>query len=137
FDPAVVIAEAAERFKAYGVHEITIDKFAPGLVASLFARHGITCRPAERDTSATFIEVLALINCGGVTLLDDPALLTELRRLERRPGTGGREQVGHPPRGHDDIAAAAAFALVAAAGRSSKRQTPTLDPPDSEDVDAL
>src|SRR5262249_22413863 len=93
FDPAIAVAEAAALFLRYGVHEITIDRYAPGLVTSMFARHGIACRPAERDTSAAFVELLALVNCRGVVLLDDPALLGELRRLERRPGASGREHV--------------------------------------------
>jgi hypothetical protein len=141
FDPAAVVREAAALFHRYHVQEITIDRFAPGLVASLFARHGITCRPASRDTSATFVELMSLINCGGVTLLDDPALLTELRRLERRPGAGGREVVSHPPHGHDDVAAAAAGALVSAAVMM-RRETPLeiigpYDPPKSESPDEI
>lgn len=117
FDPSAVVAEAAALFTRYGVCEITIDKFAPGLVADVFRGHSITCRVAERDTSQSFIELLATINSQRVTLLDDPALLTELRRLERRPSAGGRDIVGHPPRGHDDVAAAASNALVRAARR--------------------
>lgn len=124
FDPAAVVREAAELFQRYDVRDITIDKYAPGLVASLFARHGIECRPAERDTSTMFVELMALINCRAVTLLDDAVLLTELRRLERRPGVGGREQVGHPPRGHDDVAAAAAGALVRASTVARRRPQP-------------
>ena len=82
-------------------------------MSELFRERGVTCRVAAQDTSASFIELLALINSQHVALLDDPVLLGELRRLERRPGTG-RDVVGHPPRGHDDVAAACAGALVAA-----------------------
>ncbi|HXG71555.1 MAG TPA: hypothetical protein VNJ04_13195 [Gemmatimonadaceae bacterium] len=114
FDPGVATAEAAQVFKDYGIRTITIDRFAPGLVQHLFRQHGIVCRIAERDTSATFIELLAAINSRRITLLDDPTLLMELRRLERRPNGSGRELVGHPPRGHDDAAAAAANALLQA-----------------------
>jgi len=113
FNPSTVADEATLLLRRYGVREMTIDRFAPGLVADLFRTRGITCRVAERDTSQTFVELLALVNSLGVTLLDDPVLLTELRRLERRP-SAGRDHVSHPPRGHDDLAAAAANALVEA-----------------------
>ena len=46
-------------------------------------------RPALIDTSAAFVSLLAAMNNGGVRLLDDPALLRELSRLERRPTAGG------------------------------------------------
>ena len=113
FSPAAVVREAAALCSQYGVQMITIDRFAPGLVSELFRERGVTCRVAEGDTSAHFVELLALINSQRVTLLDEVVLLGELRRLERRPGTG-RDVVGHPPRGHDDVAAAAAAALMAA-----------------------
>jgi hypothetical protein len=57
---------------------------------------------------------LPLVNSGQVVLLDDPALLRELRGLERRRGTSGRDRVDHGPGGHDDRANAAAGALVGA-----------------------
>jgi hypothetical protein len=116
FNPSTVAHEATLLFHRYGVREITIDRYAPGLIADLFRQRGIACQVAERDTSQTFIELLALINSRGAMLLDDPSLLGELRRLERRP-SGGRDHVGHSVRGHDDLAAAAAGALVAAAAR--------------------
>jgi hypothetical protein len=114
FSPSAIVDEAALACRRYGIRELTIDRFAPGLVADLFRARGITCSVAARDTSATFVELLTLINSQRVTLLDDKSLLTELRRLERRPGAT-RDLISHPPRGHDDVAAAAANALVEAA----------------------
>jgi hypothetical protein len=116
FNPSAVADEATLLLRRYGVRKITVDRYAPGLVADLFRTRGITCTVAERDTSATFIELLALVNSLGVTLLDDPVLLRELGRLERRP-TSGRDAVAHPRNGHDDLAAAAANAVVLASQR--------------------
>jgi hypothetical protein len=113
FSPSQVIAEAAQLVRAYGVREVRIDRYAPGLVADLFREHRITTRVAEQDTSASFIELLAAVNSQRVRLLDVPPLLSELRQLERRAGNG-RDHVSHPPRGHDDCAAACAGALLAA-----------------------
>ena len=120
FSPSAVVKEAAELAASYGISEITIDRFAPGLVADVFSEHGIRCTVMERDTSAAFVELLALINSQRVRLLDVPALLRELQQLERRAGSSGRDIVSHPMRGHDDVAAAAAGALIGA--KSGRRQ---------------
>jgi hypothetical protein len=48
-----------------------------------------------------------------VELLDDRRLIGQLLGLERRVGRL-RDVVDHPPGGHDDVALAAAGALVAA-----------------------
>jgi hypothetical protein len=117
FNPSSVAAEAAALFARYGVARVSIDRFAPGLVADLLRRHGIEAVTQERDTSATFVELLALINSEACLLLDEPQLLAELGALERRALPGGRDRVGHPARGHDDVAAACAGALVAAMGQ--------------------
>jgi hypothetical protein len=125
FSPVDVIREAAALCRTYRVSELTIDRFAPGLIAELFREHGITCRVAVRDTSGHFIELLALINSRRVRVLDNPILLSELRRLERRPGPG-RDTVSHPPSGHDDLAAATAAALVVATAAVSNTAWLTL-----------
>jgi hypothetical protein len=121
FSPSSVITEAASLLRRYRVHEVGIDRYAPGLVADRFRDHGIAAHVADRDTSTAFLDLLALVNSRRVELLDEPALLNELRRLERRPGAGGRDQISHPPQGHDDLAAAAAQALIAASTRARKR----------------
>jgi len=114
FSPAAVVKEACELLTTYGLSDVQIDRYAVGLVVELFSEHGVEAKVAELDTSRHFVSLLALINSRRVKLLDDSRLLGELRRLERRAGSGGRDRVGHPPRGNDDVAAAAASALVAA-----------------------
>jgi hypothetical protein len=114
FDPADAIAEASALFRRYGVFTVTIDRFAPGLVAAMFRRHGIECEVNPRDTSAVFGELLTAISARRVRLLDDPVLLRELGRLERRPSSAGRDVISHPRGGHDDVAAACGAALVLA-----------------------
>ena len=61
-----------------------------------------------------YLEFLPLVNAARVVLLDDADLLRELRGLERRRGTSGRDRVDHAPGHHDDIANSAAGALVLA-----------------------
>lgn len=115
FSPVAVVREAAALLARYGVEAVQVDRFAPGLFADLFAQSEIACAVAERDTSQTFLELLAYVNAGRVRVVDDDVLLAQLRGLERRTRGGGRDAVGHRPRGHDDVAAAAAGALVLAA----------------------
>ena len=52
----------------------------------------------------------------GCELLDHARLLKQLGSLERpHEQRGGKDSIDHPPRQHDDVANAAAGALVAAA----------------------
>jgi hypothetical protein len=120
FDPSAVIAEGAVLLRRFDVATVTIDRFAPGLVADLLRRHAVEARLATQDTSAAFVSLLALVNSRGCELLDDAGLLRELQGLERRALPGGRDRVGHGARGHDDVAAATAFALTAAAHEASE-----------------
>jgi hypothetical protein len=49
-------------------------------------------------------------------LLDHPRLVAQLCALERRTARGGRDSIDHPPGAHDDVANAAAGALVLSGG---------------------
>lgn len=60
------------------------------------------------DRSALYLELLPVINAGTVELPDVPKLLRELRGLERRRGSAGRDRVEHGPGDHDDRANAVA-----------------------------
>jgi hypothetical protein len=119
FNPSGVIAESAALSKAYGLHATTGDRYAPGFVLEGFRAHGLTYAPSTQDRSALYLELLPLLNAGRVRLLDLSDLLRELRGLERRRGTAGRDRVDHAPGQHDDRANAAAGALVLAAGRNA------------------
>jgi hypothetical protein len=56
------------------------------------------------------------LNSRRAELLDLPRLVAQLVGLERRTARGGRDSIDHAPGAHDDVANAAAGALVAAAG---------------------
>lgn len=120
FNPSGVIAESAALSKTYGLHATNGDSYAPGFVAEGFRAHGITYAPSVQDRSTLYLELLPLMNAGRVVLLDLPDLLRELRGLERRRGTAGRDRVDHMRGAHDDRANAVAGALVLAAGRDDQ-----------------
>lgn len=117
FNPSGTIAEACDLLRSYRVRRVEGDRYAPGFVAEGFRKHGVEYKPSDRVTSETYLELLPLVNAAGVVLLDQPELLRELRGLERRRGTSGRDRVDHRPGSHDDRAVAAAGALVLAAQR--------------------
>ena len=119
FNPSGVIAESAALSKVYGLHATTGDRYAPGFVLEGFRAHGITYAPSVQDRSALYLELLPLLNAGRGRLLDLPDLLRELRGLERRRGTAGRDRVDHAPGQHDDRSNACAGGLVLAAGRDA------------------
>jgi len=121
FNPSGPIAEASDLLKKYRLTETTGDRYAPGFVSEHFRANGITYRPSDRDRSAIYLDLLPAVNAEKVLLLDDAELLRELRGLERRRGTSGRDRVDHRPGQHDDRANAAAGALTLVA--LSQRQT--------------
>jgi hypothetical protein len=65
--------------------------------------------------SDIYREVVSLFNDRTVGLLDAPRLLRQLASLERRCGPSGRDIIDHGPGQHDDLANAAAGALLLAA----------------------
>ncbi len=111
FDPSEVVREYAALLGEYGLSEVTGDRYAGAWVEEAFRAEGISYRAASLTKSELYLETLPLFTRGSVRLVDDPALLTELARLERRTSRSGRDTVDHPPGAHDDRANAAAGAL--------------------------
>ena len=68
------------------------------------------------NTSENYLASLPLLLSGRARLVDDPVLRQQLAWLERRAHATGRESVSHAraQSAHDDVAAAACGALVAA-----------------------
>lgn len=116
FNPSGVIQEACAFFKSYRVYSTTGDNYASQFPAEQFRLNGIQYITSTRNRSEIYLELLPLINSERVVLLDHPELLRELRGLERKRGTSGKDRVDHSSRAgsHDDIALACAGALVEA-----------------------
>jgi hypothetical protein len=77
-------------------------------------KHGIVYEPTKDTKAEIYRAFLPLLHSGRIDLLDHPRLVSQLCGLERRTAWGGRESIDHDPGGHDDVANAAAGALVAA-----------------------
>jgi len=75
-----------------------------------FRVHGITDEIAEQTKSEIYADLLVLLNCGAVDLLDQPRLVAQLGTLERRTARSGRDTIDHAP----NALAAAANAVAGA-----------------------
>jgi hypothetical protein len=112
FSPEAVCAEYATLLKKYRVTSITGDKYSGQFVIEQFAKNGVFYEPAARSKSELYGDLVAVINSGAVDLLDNNKLVGQLIGLERRSRAGGRDQIDHPPGGHDDLANAVAGAVL-------------------------
>jgi hypothetical protein len=104
FSPPTVVAEAAELLKRYDVMAVTGDRYGAEWPPAEFQKHGIEYMRSELDRSRLYLELLPIVNSGNVEIPNDQMLLRELRGLERRRGTAGRDRVDHRPGSHDDRA---------------------------------
>jgi hypothetical protein len=108
FDPHQVVSEFSSTLKSYGIREIKGDKYSGEWVTQAFRDHDISYKNIEKTKSDLYLELLPLIQTKKIEILDNKALIVELRSLERKTGRQGKDQVDHPPRGRDDAANALA-----------------------------
>jgi hypothetical protein len=117
FSPDAVITEdAAVLKKGYGLSEVEGDRYAGEFPRELFAKCGVHYKVAERTRSELYLELLPGLMSGRVRLLDNKRLIAQLSGLERRTARAGKDSIDHGPGAHDDVANAAAGAIVAAMG---------------------
>ena len=116
FIPAAVIAELAPLLKSYRIFQVRGDSFSGGFHSSEWQRHYIQFTPCDGTTSENYLAALPMLLAGRARLLDNAVLRTQLAGLERRTQAGTRETVTHAAvaSAHDDVATAAAGALVLA-----------------------
>ena len=112
FSPKSTVADFATFLRSYGVAMVRGDRYAGEWPREQFRKHGIEYQPADKTRSELYGELLPLINSGGRRLLDDKRLVSQLVGLERRTSRAGKDSIDHPPGGHDDVANAAAGAIV-------------------------
>lgn len=114
FSPDEVCKDFAAVLQTYGLAAVTGDRYAGLWPAERFAAHGVTYAPAAVPKSDIYKQLLPAINSARVELLDEPRLSAQLQGLERRVARGGRDSIDHQPGGRDDVANAAAGALMLA-----------------------
>jgi hypothetical protein len=113
FNPDIVTADMVKTLHEYGLTTCVGDRYAQQWVVQAFASKGITYNHSHRDRSAIYGDVLPLFTSGRARLLDNKKLIAQFAALERRT-TSTRDKIDHAPGTHDDVANAAAGALVLA-----------------------
>jgi hypothetical protein len=136
FDPGIVAGEYAALAKDYRCRKITGDCFAGEWVAQAFRDAGMIYATSPLPKSGLYLEAVPWFNRGAVRISDHPALLRELRLLERRVHRSGRDSVDHPRNGSDDLANALVGALHLAVTAARRGQMivgfcPSLIAPDA------
>lgn len=114
FSPANVIREFAALLKSYRVAKVSGDRFAGGFAAEAFRQHGIGYSPSAKPKSDLYLDLLPLLNSGGVVLPRHDRLVQQLVALERRTSRAGKDSIDHGPGAHDDVANAVAGAALLA-----------------------
>ena len=117
FSPEAVVSEFAETLRLYRVSTVTGDRYAGEWPRERFRAHGITYNVAEKNRSELYLAMLPAINSQTVELLDSKRLTSQLAGLERRTSRSGKDSVDHAPGSYDDVANAAAGAVVLLARR--------------------
>jgi hypothetical protein len=108
FSPEQVTSEFAAVLQQYHVTKVIGDKYAGGFPPEQFGKFNILYEQSAKPRSDLYVDLLPMINSCRIALLDNQKLVSQLTALERRSGRSGRDQIDHPPNGHDDVANAVA-----------------------------
>jgi hypothetical protein len=114
-DPAVVVEDIAKVVKPYRITTVTGDAYSGEWCVSVFRNHGIKYMTSEKNRSEIYLETGPLLAQGVARLIDVQRLTAQLRQLERRSTSSGRDKVDHGPGGRDDVANSAMGAIWLAA----------------------
>ncbi len=110
FDPRQAVKRFAATLKDYGLARVTGDAYAGQTFRVDFETEGIEYTVASRTTSDAYEALEPKLNAGEVELLDAPKLAEQLVGLVWKGG-----KITHVGGEHDDLACAAAGALLEAA----------------------
>lgn len=126
FSPEDVVYQFSQLLKSYRIEVVKGDRYSGEWCTSAFRRHGMFYENSELSKSEIYLSFLPLMSNGNVELLDSKRLVSQLRSLERKTRSGGRDNIDHPPGCHDDIANAAAGACVKCWQESSIERLPEI-----------
>ena len=127
FSPEAVVEEFADICRKYRVTKVHGDRYAGEWPREQFRKRGVNYECSGETKSQLYLATLPLINSGACDLLDSDRLITQLASLERKVTRGGRDTIDHRPGAHDDLANAAAGALVLAMTKSARPANRKID----------
>jgi len=117
-NPQATIQEFSQVLKNYRIYEVQGDRYAPGFVSQGFRDCGLQYRPVEKSKSELYLEFAGLLNQNRVELLDNKKSLIQLRSLERKTRSGGRDSIDNfYSGGHDDLSNVIAGCAFLCAGQ--------------------
>jgi hypothetical protein len=116
FSPSAVVDDFAALLQRYRISKVVGDHYGGEFVREPFHRHGISYEVCKQPKSDLFRDMLPLLNSGQITLPQNDRLIAQIVGLERRVSRGGKDSIGHPPHGHDDVANAVAGVVGAISG---------------------
>ena len=116
FSPSAVVDDFAALLQRYRVSKVVGDHYGGEFVKEPFRRHGISYEVCNQPKSDLFRDMLPLLNSGQITLPQNDRLIAQIVGLERRVSRGGKDSIGHPPHGHDDVANAVSGVVGAISG---------------------
>jgi hypothetical protein len=103
-NPNEAAKDHAALARSYGITEVVGDNYAGEWVSQAFRDAGIGYKKSDLPKSQLYLEGISSFNRGVVNLPNDPALIRELRQLERQTHRSGQDSVDHPRGGSDDSA---------------------------------
>lgn len=95
FKPQSVVEEYSKTLKNYGLRKVTGDRYAGEWVVKQFENYGIKYESSKLNKSEIYLEFEPLMTQGGIELLDNRRLFAQLRGLERRTRSGGKDSIDH------------------------------------------
>lgn len=111
FDPAAVTRDYAALVKEYKCSSVSGDFYGAEWVGVAWRDCNVSYIRSELNKSQIYLETIPLFARRLVRLPEHRTLLRELRLLERRTHSGGKDVVDHPRGGRDDYANAACGVL--------------------------
>ena len=117
FSPEAVVFEFADLCKRYRITSVRGDRYAGEWPREQFRKQGIRYETSDDSKGLLYLNFLPLINSRKVKLLGDKRLVAQLVGLERSTARGGRDSIDHARGGLDDVANAAAGALLHATAK--------------------
>ena len=128
FSSESVVAEFADVLKTYNVKKVHGDRYAGEWPREQFRKRGVQYEASEDAKGMIYLNALPMINSGKVRLVNSKRLISQLLGLERSTARGGRDSIDHARGGHDDVANAAAGALINAVAKKPQARTGTYNP---------
>jgi hypothetical protein len=104
--PQLAVRQFAQVLRSYGLVTVTGDRYAGEWPANEYAMYGIGYIQAQKTASDIYLECLPLFTGKYIEIPQVGVLISELRTLVRKTGTG-RDKVTHASGAHDDAANAA------------------------------